>query len=157
MVSPCSCTIGSISGGERPVQCCRMLSTSALPSSAANECRVGRGNFGGSGGSAAFWDQTNSIRQVSDLLVNDFGVDLSGWTLNEATGISADGLTIVGTGTNPNGLQEAWIAKFANFNGTSFVGIGTLDNTVPPELLIVAATGDVAGTLVSLIIVTERL
>jgi len=47
--------------------------------------------------------------------------------------------------------------QFTNLNGTSFVGIATLDNTVTPEALIVAATGDVAGTLVSFVSVSERL
>ncbi len=43
------------------------------------------------------------------------------------------------------------------FNGSSFVGIGTLDNIVTAEVLIVAATGDVAGILVSFVSVSERL
>jgi hypothetical protein len=38
------------------------------------------------------------------------GLDLAGWTLTSAEGISADGLTIVGTGVNPAGNQEAWMA-----------------------------------------------
>lgn len=37
------------------------------------------------------------------------GVDLTGWKLTEANGISADGKTIVGTGEH-NGDTEAWIA-----------------------------------------------
>jgi len=45
----------------------------------------------------------------------------------------------------------------ADLNGSSFVGIGTLDNTVTPEVLVVFATGDVAGTLESLVFVAERL
>ena len=45
----------------------------------------------------------------------------------------------------------------AILNGSSFVGIGTLDNTFTPEVLIVAVTGDIAGTLVSVIFVAERL
>jgi len=45
----------------------------------------------------------------------------------------------------------------AILNGASFVGIGTLDNTDSPEALIVIATGEVAGTLVSWVIFTERL
>lgn len=36
--------------------------------------------------------------------------DLSGGTLYDATGISADDRTIVGTGRNPNGQTEAWLA-----------------------------------------------
>jgi len=35
---------------------------------------------------------------------------LTGWTLSQATGISADGLTIVGFGNNPSSQNEAWIA-----------------------------------------------
>jgi hypothetical protein len=42
-------------------------------------------------------------------------------------------------------------------NGSNFVGIGILDNIVTAEVLIVAATGDIAGTLVSMVIVAERL
>ncbi len=34
----------------------------------------------------------------------------AGWTLTTATAISADGLTIAGTGLNPDGFQEAWVA-----------------------------------------------
>jgi hypothetical protein len=45
----------------------------------------------------------------------------------------------------------------AILNGSSFVGIGTLDNTLTPEVLIVAVTGDVAGTLVSVVFVAERI
>ncbi len=45
----------------------------------------------------------------------------------------------------------------AILNGSSFVGIGTLDNTSTPEVLIVAVTGDVAGTLVSWFLFGERL
>ena len=36
-------------------------------------------------------------------------IDLTGWTLKYATGISNDGNVIVGYGTNPDGLYEAWI------------------------------------------------
>ncbi len=44
------------------------------------------------------------------ILVTDLGLDLTGWQLDTATGISADGMTIVGHGNNPNGFTEAWIA-----------------------------------------------
>lgn len=39
------------------------------------------------------------------------GIDLTGWTLGSASGISADGFTIAGTGKNPDGNAEAWIAN----------------------------------------------
>ena len=59
---------------------------------------------------AAFiWDESHGMRALHDVLT-DLGLDLAGWTLTEATGISDDGLTIVGTGINPNGDTEAFIA-----------------------------------------------
>ena len=44
------------------------------------------------------------------MLVNDYGLNLTGWTLDRTTGISSDGTTLVGFGTNPSGFTEAWIA-----------------------------------------------
>lgn len=44
------------------------------------------------------------------MLIDKYGLDLANWTLYNATGISADGLTIVGYGANPDGYGEAWIA-----------------------------------------------
>ena len=37
------------------------------------------------------------------------GINLTGWALTTANGVSGDGLTLVGTGTH-NGLTEAWVA-----------------------------------------------
>lgn len=64
-----------------------------------------------SGVSTAFvWDPIHGMRSLRDVLVNDYGLDLSGWTLEAASGISADGRAIAGLGTNPSGEHEAWIA-----------------------------------------------
>ena len=59
---------------------------------------------------AFIWDVDNGIRSLRDILVNDFSLDLTGWTLRQAYGISDDGRTIVGCGTNPAGYDEAWVA-----------------------------------------------
>jgi hypothetical protein len=45
----------------------------------------------------------------------------------------------------------------AILNGASFVGLGLLDDTFPPEVLLVFVTGDVAGTLVSWGLFGERI
>ncbi len=50
------------------------------------------------------------MRNLQGVLVNDYGLDLTGWTLTYAEGISDNGLTVVGFGTNPSGDTEAWIA-----------------------------------------------
>ncbi len=62
---------------------------------------------------AFIWDATHGMRNLMDVLINDFGLgpELTGWTLTTAAGISADGLTIVGAGINPSGANEAWMAQ----------------------------------------------
>jgi probable HAF family extracellular repeat protein len=63
------------------------------------------------GQEAFIWNSTQGMRSLQQVLTNDYGLDLTGWFLNEANAISADGLTVVGSGTNPNGQTEAWIAS----------------------------------------------
>jgi probable HAF family extracellular repeat protein len=62
-------------------------------------------------GQASIWRPTDGMRTVRDVLVNDFGLNLTGWTLRRAAAVSADGLTIVGFGTNPEGETEGWVAQ----------------------------------------------
>ena len=56
------------------------------------------------------WDAASGTRRLTDVLVGELGLDLGGWTLDQATAISADGRTIVGSGRNPAGDTHAWIA-----------------------------------------------
>jgi uncharacterized membrane protein len=53
------------------------------------------------------WTASGGMQSLQDVLTNQYGLgsELSGWNLVSATGISADGTTIVGGGT-----QGAWIA-----------------------------------------------
>ncbi len=74
---------------------------------------VGRGNSE-SGFEASIWDANNGMRSVEDILSPSVGAALNGWTLTNAKGISADGRTIVGDGTNPAGNSEAWLAYMAD-------------------------------------------
>lgn len=56
------------------------------------------------------WDAVHGSRDLKEVLENQYGLDLTGWSLEGRAAISDDGLTIVGTGTNPNGDVEAFIA-----------------------------------------------
>jgi probable HAF family extracellular repeat protein len=66
------------------------------------------------GDEAFIWDESHGMRSVQTLLETDFGVDLTGWHLEIAIDISADGRTIVGTGTNPSGNTEGWVATIVS-------------------------------------------
>jgi probable HAF family extracellular repeat protein len=58
---------------------------------------------------AFYWTAAGGMQNLGDMLASH-GLDLTGWRLSSATGVSADGMTIVGYGKNPQGYFEAWIA-----------------------------------------------
>jgi uncharacterized membrane protein len=60
---------------------------------------------------AFYWDGFNGLRSLKSMLVNDHGLNLTGWTLERAEAISTDGSTIVGWGTNPSGDREGFVAR----------------------------------------------
>jgi len=55
------------------------------------------------------WTESRGMFDLRAELVA-LGLDLTGWTLTAATGVSADGGVIVGRGINPSGDREAWRA-----------------------------------------------
>ena len=63
-------------------------------------------------GTAFRWTQSSGMVNLKDQLTG-FGLNLSSWQLNVATAVSADGLTIVGRGTNPSGQYEGWVANLS--------------------------------------------
>jgi len=57
------------------------------------------------------WDAERGTRDLEEALVNEFGLNLDGWRLNNgARAISDDGRTIVGSGQNREGNPEGWVA-----------------------------------------------
>ncbi len=56
------------------------------------------------------WDSFHGTRSIRELLITQ-GVDLTGWELGIASGVSQDGGTIVGLGVNPDRLQQPWMAR----------------------------------------------
>ncbi len=74
---------------------------------------------------AALWDtRTGSVWDLNDFVTSQAG--FSGWTLESATGISADGRRIVGNGVNANGSQEAWMLEFSAIPEPGSVGMAVL-------------------------------
>jgi len=65
-----------------------------------------------SGGTAAFiWDEENGMRNLQQVLEDDFELDLTGWDLTAALGVTSNGsITVTGEGTNPDGDFEGWVA-----------------------------------------------
>jgi probable HAF family extracellular repeat protein len=81
------------------------------------------------GGAAAFvWTPETGTCQLQSVLVNDYGLDLTGWSLWSATGVSNDGRTFVGYGVDLDGHDEAWIA------------------TLPPPPACFTVSGDTGAT-----------
>ena len=92
--------LGDLAGG--------FFSSTAYSVSADGSLIVGKGSSA-SGNQAFIWDATNGMRSLAGVLTNQ-AVDLTGWSLSEARGVSADGLSIVGFGTH-NGNTEAYLVR----------------------------------------------
>jgi probable HAF family extracellular repeat protein len=106
--------LGDLPGGD--------FFSTASAVSADGSVIVGQGT--GANGEVAFiWDSLHGMRDLRDVLVGDFGLDLAGWTLRYVSDISADGMVIVGTGINPNGDYEAFRAIVPEPSSLSLVSI----------------------------------
>lgn len=91
--------LGDLAGGA--------FDSIALATSADGAIVVGTATSD-SGPVAFRWTQTTGIVPLKDWL-QGAGVNLPDWQLTSATGISADGLTMVGNGIGPGGESQAWI------------------------------------------------
>lgn len=94
--------LGDLSGGG--------FGSLGLGLSADGAVVVGQGHSA-SGNEAFVWDVLGGMRSLENLLVADFGFDLTGWRFAQARGVSADGQVFAGWGVNPSGQNEAWIAS----------------------------------------------
>lgn len=63
----------------------------------------------GFAGKAWIWRQALGLVDLETYLIGQ-GVNLTGWSLRAATGISGNGNVIAGWGVNPGGQIEGWIA-----------------------------------------------
>jgi probable HAF family extracellular repeat protein len=100
--------LGDLPGGS--------FSSKAHGVSADGSVIVGEGSQGPGGGAtpgttAVVWTAADGPRSLKEILEVDFGLDLGDWHLVQALDVSGDGRSIVGWGTNPDGLDEAWLAR----------------------------------------------
>jgi probable HAF family extracellular repeat protein len=77
-------------------------------------------------GKAFLWTPSLGLVDLN-LYLPTLGIDLSGWLLTDAGGVSADGRTIVGTGTH-NGVTEAWLATLFPCPDRSRCSDGTVNS-----------------------------
>jgi probable HAF family extracellular repeat protein len=85
--------------------------------------------------SAFIWSKRDGMQDLHDVLA-DLELDIAGWILAGATGVSADGRTIVGWGLNPLGQSEGWIAHLGEpLNPADLTGDGIVDAADLAELL----------------------
>jgi len=108
---------GMVGLGDLPDRGGTIYQSHALGVSADGSTVVGLGNSKGRN-EAFVWDETNGMRDLKDVLVRGgLGSELTGWWLERANDVSADGRTLVGWGVNPSGQFEAWRAKIGEGSG----------------------------------------
>lgn len=96
----------------------------ALSVSADGAIVVGQAQTSGGQFQAFRWSSDSGMQKLQDWLASS-GVNVGAWKLEAANAISADGNTIVGYGTNPNGDTEAFLAR-----GGALIGVMDFSNSV---------------------------
>lgn len=116
--------LGDLPGGR--------FESDALSVSGDGSMIVGRGYVPAPGAplfssQAAFlWTQQRGMLNLRDLLINEYGIDLAGWWLIDARGISPDGTAIIGTATNPAGNPEAYMVVFPEPSVVTLLGVAAV-------------------------------
>lgn len=59
-------------------------------------------------GRAFIYTANNGLQDLQSVLESKLSLNLTGWRLDKASAISANGMVIVGEGVNPQGKLEAW-------------------------------------------------
>lgn len=82
---------------------------------------------GSTGSEAFYWTQASGMRLLSDVLHDDYGLDMTGWFLDSALAMSADGRTIVGRGDGPHG-SGIWTVNLVvpEPSSVTLIGLGSL-------------------------------
>ena len=82
------------------------------------------GSTSASGWEAFLWTSGGGMQSLRDLLIAGGVTGLTDWSSLGATGVSADGRTIVGGGINPSGNHEGWIATIPEPSSLALALVG---------------------------------
>ncbi len=74
---------------------------------------VGGGNSATGPKTAFVWTKDKGMRPLAEMLAEGGAKNVAGWTLEEATGVSADGKTVIGVAQSPAGFTEDFAANLA--------------------------------------------
>ncbi len=74
------------------------------------------------------WTAATGMQSIEDVLSAD-GADLAGWILQSAQNVSADGSVITGSGADPSGKSEAWIAHIP-VNAFAMLDLAGVDHSI---------------------------
>jgi len=75
---------------------------------------------------AFIWDKKHGMRDLQEVLENDYGYDFNGWILASAHDITSDGTVITGYGINPENEWTYWIAEIPEPSTVILLGLGGL-------------------------------
>jgi len=92
---------------------------------------------GAAGTEAVVW-RGGQLRTIREVLTEAGVTSHLGWSLSVANGVNSTGLIICGSGINPNGQNEGWVATLpelapacpADFNGDGFLDFFDYDDYV---------------------------
>jgi probable HAF family extracellular repeat protein len=109
---------GMVALGDLPGS---FVSSEALAVSGDGSIVVGHGSTD-AGPEAFIWDAAHGIRNLRQVLLDDYGMDMGGWFLVDASAISSDGRTLAGWGADPAGQGQAWsvtLPRLLTWNGAA--------------------------------------
>lgn len=83
-------------------------------------------SFGSAGQNAIIWDEQNGIRNLRDVLIDEYGYDFEGCILSEAWYINPEGTYISGSGYDASGNNMLWEATIPEPASLMLFGLGCL-------------------------------
>lgn len=99
-------------------------SLSSSASALSYDGRVIAGSIESDSGRTAFvWNESEGMQSL-EVLLQTLGVDLDGWKLAYAIGISGDGKSVLGYGFNPMGDLESFVAVIPQPQTAVLLGFG---------------------------------